>query len=72
MRVITWAGRPVKVHWSRAEKFGWGYLRPMALIHVRAGLDAGGAITAWDFLDINAGAQGTAFPYATAGWRLRY
>jgi Molybdopterin-binding domain of aldehyde dehydrogenase/Amidohydrolase len=71
-RLARAAGRPVKVHWSRAEEFGWGYLRPMAVIDVRAGLDAGGAITAWDFLDINAGAQGTAFPYATASWRLRY
>lgn len=66
------AGRPVKVHWSRAEEFRWGYLRPMAVIDVRAGLDANGAIIAWDLLDINAGAQGTAFPYATASWRLRY
>ncbi|HYB15966.1 MAG TPA: molybdopterin cofactor-binding domain-containing protein [Streptosporangiaceae bacterium] len=71
-RLARAAGRPVKVHWSRAEEFGWGYLRPMAVIDVRAGLDASGTITAWDFLDINAGAQGTAFPYATASWRLRY
>jgi CO/xanthine dehydrogenase Mo-binding subunit len=71
-RLARAAGRPVKVHWSRAEEFGWGYLRPMAVIDVRAGLDADGAITAWDFLDINAGAQGIAFPYATASWRLRY
>ncbi len=71
-RLARAAGRPVKVHWSRAEEFQFGYLRPMAVIDVRAALDASGAITAWDFLDINAGAQGTAFPYATASWRLRY
>jgi len=71
-RLARAAGRPVKVHWSRAEEFQWGYLRPMAVIDVRAALDASDTITAWDFLDINAGAQGTAFPYATSSWRLRY
>ncbi len=60
------------MHWSRAEEFQWGYLRPMAVIDIRAGLDAGGSITAWDFLDINAGAQGISFPYASAAHRLRY
>ena len=56
----------MKVHWSRAEEFQRGFLRPMAVIDVRAGLDAAGSITAWDFLDINAGANGFAFPYAVA------
>jgi len=60
------------VHWSRAEEFQWGFLRPMAVIDVRAGLDAAGSITAWDFLDINAGANGFAFPYAVPSLRLRY
>ena len=62
------------VHWSRAEEFQRGFLRPMAVIDVRAGLDAAGSITAWDFLDINAGAEGFAFPYAYAvpNRRLRY
>lgn len=27
------------VHWSRAEEFQHGFLRPMAVIDVRAGLD---------------------------------
>jgi len=71
-RLARAVGRPVKVHWSRAEEFVWGYLRPMAVIEIRAGLDASGAITAWDFLDINAGAQAIAFPYVAASWRLRY
>ena len=62
----------MKVHWSRAEEFQRGYLRPMAVIDVRAGLDAAGSITAWDFLDINAGANGFAFPYAVPNRRLRY
>jgi CO/xanthine dehydrogenase Mo-binding subunit/aerobic-type carbon monoxide dehydrogenase small subunit (CoxS/CutS family) len=71
-RLARAAGRPVSVHWSRAEEFTWGYLRPMAVIDVSAGADPAGSITAWDFTDINAGAQGTAFPYRCADWRIRY
>ena len=71
-RLARAAGRPVMVHWSRAEEFQWGYLRPMAVIDIRAGLDADGSIAAWDFLDINAGAQGIGFPYAAAARRVRY
>jgi isoquinoline 1-oxidoreductase len=44
----------------------------MAVIDVRAGLDASGMLTAWDFLDVNAGANGFAFPYAVPNRRLRY
>ncbi len=71
-RLARGSGRPVMVHWNRAEEFLCGYLRPMAVIDVRAGLDAAGSITAWDFLDINAGANGFAFPYAVPNRRLRY
>jgi CO/xanthine dehydrogenase Mo-binding subunit len=71
-RLARAAGRPVKVHGSRAEEFACGYLRPMAVIDIRASLDVGGAITAWHFPDINAGTQGTVFPYTTAARRLRY
>jgi len=71
-RLARDAGPPVMVHWSRAEEFQRGYLRPMAVIDVRAGLDASGSITAWDLLDINAGANGFAFPYAVPNRRLRY
>jgi CO/xanthine dehydrogenase Mo-binding subunit len=39
---------------------------------VRAGLDAAGSVTAWDFLDINAGANGFAFPYRVPHRRLCY
>ena len=71
-RLARATGRPVMVHWSRAEEFRQGFLRPMAVIDIRAGLDASGALTAWDFLDINAGANGFAFPYAVPNRRLRY
>ena len=71
-RLARAAGRPVRVHWSRAEEFTWGYLRPMAVIDVRAGADPDGFITGWDFTDINVGAQGTSFPYRCGSWRVRY
>ena len=48
-RLARGVGRAVKVRWNRAEEFQWGHLRPMAVIDVRAGTDATGSITAWDF-----------------------
>ena len=63
---------PVKVHWSRAEEFRSGYVRPMAVIDIRAGLDPAGGIAGFDLENVNAGPQGTAFPYAAATWRLRF
>jgi nicotinate dehydrogenase subunit B len=71
-RLARAVGGPVKVHWSRSEELQWGYLRPLAVIDVRAGLDAAGALAAWDFLDINAGTAGLGLPYAVAARRLRY
>jgi nicotinate dehydrogenase subunit B len=71
-RLARSAGCPVQVHWSRAEEFQFGFVRPMAVIDVRAALGSDGGIAAFDLLDINAGPQGTAFPYAAASWRVRY
>ena len=71
-RLARAAGRPVKVHWSRAEELQWGYVRPLAVIDVRAGLNTDGTIAAWDFLNVNAGAAGIVTPYRVAHWRLRY
>jgi len=70
-RLSRAVGRPVKVHWSRVEEFRWGTLRPLAVIDVRAGLDAGGSLVAWDFLDINAGPAALGLPYAAESHRLR-
>jgi CO/xanthine dehydrogenase Mo-binding subunit/aerobic-type carbon monoxide dehydrogenase small subunit (CoxS/CutS family) len=71
-RLARAAGRPVLVHWSRAEEFQWGTLRPMAVIDVRAGLDERGALAAWDFLDVNAGAAALGLPYSAETHRLRF
>lgn len=71
-RLARMANRPVKVHWSRGEEFQFGYLRPMALIDVRASVDSNGKIAAWDFLDINAGPAALSPPYVVGASRLRY
>jgi len=66
------AGCPVEVHWTRAEEFRFGTVRPMAVIDVRAGVDRDGSLVAWDFLDVNAGAAALRPPYPTGASRLRY
>lgn len=71
-RLARATGTPVQVHWSRAEEFQFGFVRPMAVIDVRAGLDAEGRLAAFDLTNINSGAQGTALPYRSGSWRLRF
>jgi CO/xanthine dehydrogenase Mo-binding subunit len=41
------SGRPVRVQWSRADEHGWDPKGPPTLIDVRAALDRGGNVTAW-------------------------
>ena len=42
-------GRPVRVQWSREEGIAWDPKAPAAVIAVKAGLDASGAITAYHY-----------------------
>jgi len=42
-------GRPVRVQWQRGDENQWSPLGPAAVIHVKAGLDKHGTITAWEF-----------------------
>lgn len=42
-------GRPVRVQWQRADENQWSPFCPAAVIHVKAGLDTHGTITAWEF-----------------------
>jgi nicotinate dehydrogenase subunit B len=71
-RLARASGRPVKVRWSRAEEFAWAYFRPAAVIDVRAGLDAGGRLTAWEFRNINSGPFAIRTPYEIPNQRLEY
>jgi nicotinate dehydrogenase subunit B len=71
--VVVWSPPPPGGGaWSRAEEFQFGFVRPMAVIDVRAALTSQGGIAAFDLEDINARPQGTAFPYAAESWRVRY
>jgi CO/xanthine dehydrogenase Mo-binding subunit len=44
-------GKPVRVQWMRADEHAWETKGPVQLMTVRAGVDAGGKVTSWDFLD---------------------
>lgn len=55
--------RPVSLRWTRAEEFTWAYFRPAGVFDIEAGLDGAGRITAWDFINYNAGTAGIASPY---------
>jgi nicotinate dehydrogenase subunit B len=71
-RLARASGRPVKVRWSRAEEFAWAYFRPAAVIDVRAGLDATGRLSAWQFRNINSGPFAIRTPYEVPNQRLEY
>lgn len=70
-RLAKAAGRPVAVHWTRAEEFTWAYFRPAAVIECKGGLDAKGSIIAWDFTNINAGGAAIDTPYNIANTRIQ-
>ncbi|HEX9064205.1 MAG TPA: molybdopterin cofactor-binding domain-containing protein [Streptosporangiaceae bacterium] len=66
------AGRPVKVHWSRAEEFTAGTLRPAAVIDVAGGVNADGKLAGWTLTNVNSGAPGIWSPYRISDQRLEY
>src|SRR5262249_60719202 len=57
------AGKPVKIVWTRAEDFSWGYFRPAGVIDVKAGVDADGRLLTWEFHNWNSGNSGIGTPY---------
>src|ERR1035441_847590 len=44
-------GKPVRVQWMREDEHAWEPKGPSQYLTVRAGVDAQGKITAWDFMD---------------------
>ncbi len=70
-RLAKAAGRPVMVHWTRAEEFTWAYFRPAAVIECKGGLDAQGSLIAWDFVNINAGGAAIDTPYSIPNKRTQ-
>ena len=45
---------------ARDEEFSWGYFRPAGVIDVKAGVDASGRLTFWEFDNWNSGNSGLA------------
>ena len=41
-------GQPVRVQWSRADEHGWDPKGPPTLVDLRAAVDGGGVVTAWE------------------------
>jgi len=62
-RLARAAGRPVKVVYTRAEEFMWGYFRPGGVIDVTASVGANGRLTTWEFHNYNSGSAGLPTPY---------
>ncbi len=62
-RLARAAGRPVRLAFTREEEFRYGYLRPMSIVDIRAGVDADGRLTAWSFHNLNGGAAAAPTPY---------
>jgi CO/xanthine dehydrogenase Mo-binding subunit len=44
-------GKPVRVQWMREDEHGWEPKGPAQFMTVRVATDAGGKMTAWDFVD---------------------
>ena len=70
-RLAQAAGKPVLVRWTREEEFTWAYFRPAAVIDAAASLDAKGALTSWNFLNINSGGAAVDTPYRAGRTRCR-
>lgn len=59
-RLAMLAKKPVRVQWSREEEFFYDTFRPASIVRVRAGVDAGGKLTSWDYEVYCAGERGAA------------
>ncbi|MBI5083004.1 MAG: xanthine dehydrogenase family protein molybdopterin-binding subunit [Acidobacteria bacterium] len=71
-RLAKEAGKPVKVHWTRAEEFMWAYFRPAALIDASAVLNRDGVLEAWQFTNYNSGGAALQTPYRIARKQEKY
>jgi isoquinoline 1-oxidoreductase len=71
-RLAQSAGKPVKVVWTRAEEFSWGYLRPAGVIEIKAAVDAGGQIAVWEFDNWNSGGAAIRTPYDIPNQRIQF
>ena len=71
-RLAKAAGKPVKLVWTRAEEFSFGYARPAGVIEVRAAVDGKGMLTAWEFDNWNSGGSAIRTPYRVPNQRIQF
>jgi isoquinoline 1-oxidoreductase subunit beta len=71
-RIAKEAGRPVSLRWTRQEEFTWAYFRPAGVFQIEAGLDTDGRLTAWDYINYNAGTAAMETPYAVSNSRTQF
>jgi CO/xanthine dehydrogenase Mo-binding subunit len=71
-RLAKAAGTAVKLVWTRREEFTWGYLRPAALIEIRAGARRDGTLVAWEHHNYNSGPATIGTPYDVANQLIQY
>jgi nicotinate dehydrogenase subunit B len=58
-RLARIVGRPVQVAWTREEEFFLDAFRPAAVVKIKAGVDASGRMTLWDYGVYFAGERGS-------------
>jgi isoquinoline 1-oxidoreductase len=71
-RLAKAAGKPVKLIWTRAEEFSFGYFRPAGVIDVKASVDADKRIVAWEFDNWNSGSSAIRTPYDIPAQRIQF
>ena len=71
-RLARAAGTPVKLVWTRAEEFSFGYARPAGVIDVKAAVDANGRLVAWEFDNWNSGGSAIRTPYDVPNQRIQF
>jgi isoquinoline 1-oxidoreductase len=62
-RLAKAAGKPVRLVWTREEEFTWAYLRPAALMELKAAVKPDGTLAYWEHHNYNAGGPGIGTPY---------
>ena len=71
-RLAKGAGTPVKIVWTRAEEFSFGYARPAGVIDIKAAVDTNGRLVAWEFDNWNSGASAIRTPYDIPHQRVQF
>jgi nicotinate dehydrogenase subunit B len=71
-RLAKAAGKPVKLVWTRAEEFRFGYFRPAGVIDIKTAVDGDGRITAWEFDNWNSGPSAIQTPYDIPNRRIQF